>query len=232
MKVITIPPWAHDDEVRFDPDARERFRSAHSLADKFVVMYAGNHSPCHPLDTLLQSASELRTCKAITFVFVGGGTGVEKVRRFAETHQLGNVIQLPYRPFSELGAALSAADLHVVVLGDPFVGIVHPCKIYNILRVASPVLYIGPSESHVVDLASRLPCGIVHRKNHGDVTGVVNCLRDAFKNWDSCSPREGFGSEYSKAVLLPQLVGVVTGNHALGQGAAAIFKEEDSWQTS
>src|SRR5207253_7745058 len=44
------------------------------------------------------------------------------------------------------------SDLHVVVLGDPFVGLVHPCKIYNILTVAAPVLYIGPRPSHLTEI--------------------------------------------------------------------------------
>ena len=42
--------------------------------------------------------------------------------------------------------------IHVVVMGDPFVGLIHPCKIYNILRLGTPVLYIGPAESHITDL--------------------------------------------------------------------------------
>src|SRR5438128_2004346 len=115
VKVLTIPPWAHDDEVTFDADAREKFRAVHRLANKFVVMYAGNHSPCHPLDTLLDAARELRDREAICFVFVGGGSGVEKVRLFAENHQLANIIQLPYQPLSRVGGVLSAADLQVVV---------------------------------------------------------------------------------------------------------------------
>ncbi len=49
---------------------------------------------------------------------------------------------------------LSAADLHVVVMGDAFVGIVHPSKIYNIMSVGRPILYIGPETSHVTDLVN------------------------------------------------------------------------------
>ncbi len=58
-KVLVIPPWSHDSEVKFDPEGRERFRKAHGLDGKFVVMYSGNHSPCHPLDTLLGAARQL-----------------------------------------------------------------------------------------------------------------------------------------------------------------------------
>ena len=232
LKVLTIPPWAHDDEVTFDPDARENFRTVHGITNKFVVMYAGNHSPCHPLDTLLDAARELRECEAIRFVFVGGGSGVEKVRLCAESHRLTNIIQLPYQPLSALSGVLSAADLQVVILGNPFVGIVHPCKIYNILRIASPVLYIGPPESHVVDLALRLPHNVVHSHGHGDVSGVVNTIVDAFKDRNRSQRREAFGGEYSKGVLLPQLVDVITGGDRLTPSAASIFKGEDSWQAS
>jgi len=231
LKVMTIPPWTHDDEVGFDADRRRTFRRAHGFADKFVVMYAGNHSPCHPLDTLLDAAQKLRNHGDITFVFVGGGSGVEKVQRFCESHRLANIIQLPYQPLSALGATLSAADLHVIALGDPFVGIVHPCKIYNILRVASPVLYIGPAESHVTDIASRLPRGIVHSFRHGDVAGVADCIVEAFRTWDPHSREKGFADECSKATLLPQLVSVVTGADGLRRSAPAL-KGEDSWQTT
>jgi len=232
VKVLTIPPWAHDDEVTFDADAREKFRAVHRLANKFVVMYAGNHSPCHPLDTLLDAARELRECEAICFVFVGGGSGVEKIRAFAESHQLRNILQLPYQPLSGLGGVLSAADLQVVVLGNLFVGIVHPCKIYNILRVASPVLYIGPRDSHIVDLASRLPQKVIRSHNHEDLSGVVDSIVDAFKNWNRIQRGEALGGEYSKGVLLPQLLDVITGGHRLTSGTTAVFKGEDSWQVS
>ena len=50
-KIVVLPPWWQDHDVRFDAAGREQFRQAHGLQDKFVVMYSGNHSPVHPLDT-------------------------------------------------------------------------------------------------------------------------------------------------------------------------------------
>src|SRR5438309_4019421 len=81
-KIETIPPWAHDDSVRYDQEGRNAFRRRHNLADKFVVMYAGNHSPCHPLDTLLEAARRLRNREEIVFCFVGGGSELAKVEAF------------------------------------------------------------------------------------------------------------------------------------------------------
>src|ERR1019366_1278155 len=83
-KVVVIPPWSHDAEVKFDPEGRVRFRKAHGLDGKFVVMYSGTHSPCHPLDTLLAAARRLATDPGIVFLFVGGGS---EWRKIAETQK-------------------------------------------------------------------------------------------------------------------------------------------------
>src|SRR6266508_3268425 len=153
-KIAIIPPFSHD-SLRYDEEGRELFRMRHNLSGKFVVMHAGNHSPCHSLDTLLASATQRRGRDDIVFCFVGGGSELYKVRNYARAHELENVRCLPYQPQAELAALLSAADLHVVVMGEAFRGIVHPSKIYNILAIGLPFLYIGPSESHMGDIIAR-----------------------------------------------------------------------------
>ncbi len=148
-KIEVVPPWSHDEDVRFDEAGRARFRQAHGLDGKFVVMYAGNHSPCHPLDTVLAAAADLADRSDIAFCFVGGGSEFKRVKAFKESKGLANILCLPYQPIEQLAGSLSAADLHLVVMGDPFVGIVHPCKIYNIMLVGAPLLYVGPKPSHI-----------------------------------------------------------------------------------
>ncbi|MEQ2006817.1 MAG: glycosyltransferase family 4 protein [Limisphaerales bacterium] len=155
-RVVVIPPWAHDEAVRFDGEGRAKFRAAHGLSDKFVVMYSGNHSPVHPLTTLMEAARALAEDSRFAFCFVGGGSEQPKVKKFAEEHRLKNILCLPYQPLAELAGSLSAADLHTVVLGDPFVGMIHPCKIYNILTVGAPVLYVGPEPSHLADILASM----------------------------------------------------------------------------
>jgi glycosyltransferase involved in cell wall biosynthesis len=225
--VATIPPWSHDDAVRFDPEGRQEFRDRNGLSKQFVVMYAGNHSPCHSLDTLLHAAYELRANKSITFVFSGGGSEVAKVRDFIKAHELSNVRQLSYQPLSMLAATLSAADLHAVVLGDAFVGIVHPCKIYNILSVGAPVLYVGPPDSHIADIASDLPARTVRSHRHGDVDGVVQSILDGFREWRPTQLRTDFATPYSKKTLLPRLVEIVGGQSVpVGAGSLPEVKNE------
>ena len=206
-KVVVVPPWSHDDRVRFDPAGREEFRALYKLSSRFVVMYSGNHSPCHPLETLLQAAERLAENEDVVFCFVGGGSEFGKVKERARKRGLRNVLCLPYQPIEKLAGSLSAADLHVVVMGDQYVGIVHPCKIYNVLAVKKPFLYIGPNESHVTDIIGRSRAYI---STHGDVEGVVANILRAMRNTGVASPR---GSEvetlFSEKRLVPQMISAI-----------------------
>ncbi len=206
-KVLVVPPWSHDDRVGFDPAGREEFRAFHNLSNRFVVMHSGNHSPCHPLETLLQAAERLAENEDVAFCFVGGGSEFGKVKEHAQKRGLRNVLCLPYQPIEKLSGSLSAADLHVVVMGDQYVGIVHPCKIYNVLAVKRPFLYIGPKESHVTDIIRQSSAYV---SSHGDVDGVVANILCAMGNSMFGSPR-GVEPEtlFSKNRLVPQMISAI-----------------------
>lgn len=225
-RVSVLPPWSHDDAVKFDAAGRDRFRAAHGFNGKYVVMYSGNHSPCHPLDTLLHAAKKLAANERLVFCFVGGGSEFEKVRRFAATHGLTNIVQLPYQPLGELAASLSAADLQVVIMGDPFVGIVHPCKIYNLLAVGAPVLYIGPEVSHISAILSSIPVrGFGRTARHGGVSEVVRHIQDAAGGehypWRSAL----ITRQFSRDLLLSRMVALIESTVAPSWSAAREERE-------
>jgi colanic acid biosynthesis glycosyl transferase WcaI len=207
-RIIVLPPWAHGDAL-FDEAGRLAFRERHNLSQKFVVMYSGNHSPCHPLNTLLEAALKLADRSEIAFCFVGGGTEQSKVKAFAAQHKLKRVSSLPYQPLKGLAGSLSAADLHTVVMGDGFSGIVHPCKVYNILSIGIPFLYIGPTESHITDIAAQATNGFtMYSARHGEVDKVVAHILKAAEQKAS-SKSEGsteLATTFAKDSLLPRMI--------------------------
>ena len=211
-RIDVVPPWSHDHAVTFTAEGRDRFRTAHSLSESFVVMYSGNHSPCHPLDTLLSAARELAHNTKIKFLFVGGGSEKAKVHQFAEELKLQNVTCLPYQPLETLSDSLSAADLHVVVMGNDFVGVVHPCKVYNIMTIGTPTLYIGPSESHVTDIAGK---NRTHRfliSQHGDTRSLVENILTVFEKREPLIQNAIEPHAFSTTTLLPHLVNAIEEN--------------------
>ena len=209
-KILVVPPWSHDDRVMFDSVGREEFRAVHTLSNKFVVMYSGNHSPCHPLDTLLQAADRLAGNDDIVFCFIGGGSEFARVKECARRSNLHNVRCLPYQPIDKLSASLSAADLHVIVMGDPFVGIVHPCKLYNVLVVKRPFLYIGPRNSHIGDIIAKFQSGSgAYSSPHGDVDGVVANILWAMRNPGYAAPPAETGNLFAKKFLIREMISAV-----------------------
>ncbi|MDB2358275.1 glycosyltransferase family 4 protein [Opitutales bacterium] len=177
--IQVIPPWPMDDYLKTVAHSENSFRKEQSWEDKFVVMYSGNHSLVHPLDTILDAAKMLKDDPRFVFVFIGGGRGKEIVdaRLRAQLSAASNIISLPYQPLDQIRFSLSAADLHVVSLGNEMSGIVHPCKIYGALSIGRAVLTLGPEESYLSDITGENEVGWSIR--HGDVDSAVAALKKA-----------------------------------------------------
>jgi colanic acid biosynthesis glycosyl transferase WcaI len=174
-KLSILPPWPHFEA----PDAplahaENPFRERHGFGTRRVVMYSGNLSPVHPIDTFLDASRTFAGDPHLCFVFVGGGLGRERIERMKRESQLTNLYTLPYQPLEELPRSLAAADVHLVAMGEPMVGIVHPCKIYGAMAAGRPVLALSPARSHVADLLTA--DGVGWRIEHGDVPGVRRAL--------------------------------------------------------
>lgn len=174
-KTAIMPPWPHEDELQRIAHEDNPFRKKHGLEGKFVVMYSGNHSPANPIGTVLDAAEKLAGDERLVFMFIGGGGAKKDVEaRIAKGAR--NIRSLPYQPLSEIKYSLSAADVHVVSIGDGVVGIVHPCKVYGAMAVSRPILLLGPNPCHVSDLIDRHKLG--WHVSHGDVDGAVRVVKE------------------------------------------------------
>ena len=173
-KLEVMPPWPHEDAMDAIEHADNPFRTKHNLNGKFVVMYSGNHSPANPISTVVEAAERLKDRTDIVFMFIGGGLEKQKVEAAIERGAT-NIVSLPYQPMSELKYSLSAADAHVVTLGDAVVGMVHPCKVYGAMAAARPILFVGPAPSHVSELIDEYKIG--WRVEHGDAEGAAGVIR-------------------------------------------------------
>ena len=109
------------------------------------------------------------------FVFVGGGLRKREVDRLVQNERLPNVLSLPYQPLDAIRFSLSAADVHLVSMGDAMVGCVHTCKIYGAMALGKPLLLLGPERCHAAEIISTYR--IWKRVGHGDRSGMVLALR-------------------------------------------------------
>ena len=169
------PPWPVQDSEGPLEHQENLFRAKHQLGSERVIMHAGNHSAVHPLDTLV-TAIRRHNQLSLRYLFVGGGVGKASIERWVLEDRPRNVLLLPYQPRKEVPSMLSAADVHVVSVGNGTVGIVHPSKIYGALAAGRPVLVLGPSNSPAAKLVHDY--GVGWHVEHGDVDGACQVLQD------------------------------------------------------
>jgi hypothetical protein len=167
-----LPPWPAADPEEVVAHDENPFRREHVPPGKIVLMYSGNHGPSNPLTTILKAAKALEHDDRLLFMFVGGGVGKREVDETVSA----NIVSLPYQPMSELKNSLSAADIHIVTVGDAVAGIVHPSKVYGAMAVGRQILLVGPPENHVADILAEHDIG--WHILHGDVDGAVRVLKE------------------------------------------------------
>ena len=190
-KTFVLPIWPAMDKVYEEGRLKNPFRLKNDFMNKIVVMYSGNHAYVHPLDTLLQAAYDLKENENFLFVFIGGGVRKRDVTNFKSKNALKNIVQLPFEPRSNIYISLGAADIHAVIMGDKQVGFTHPNKIYGAMFIGKPVLYIGPTPSHISDILERLNGNVW--VDHGNADELVKQLL-LFENLSEAE-RESIGNK-------------------------------------
>jgi glycosyltransferase involved in cell wall biosynthesis len=176
---VIIPPWPYEHQLVNIDHAQNPFRKKHNLNGKFVVMYSGNISPIHPIDTLLEAIKRIEDEESFLFMFIGGEAARKNIEEFALHNKVTNIVTLPYVPLEETQYSLSAADVHIITMGENMVGIVHPCKIYGVMSTGRPFILFGPKNSHIGEILKK--CQIGWQINHGDIDGTVEALRSIEK---------------------------------------------------
>ncbi|HEY8164951.1 MAG TPA: glycosyltransferase family 4 protein [Gemmatimonadaceae bacterium] len=169
-KLTVAGPWAAEEPEELIPHSENTFRSTHQLDGKVVVMYSGNFGLSHPMTTILDAARRLGPESPLLLVLVGGGAGKRTIDPAA------HILSLPYQSREMLAQSLSAADVHLVTLGDRMAGIVHPSKVYGAMAVGRPILLLGPSDNPIAELVTEHQIG--WRVSHGDVDEAERVLRE------------------------------------------------------
>lgn len=119
------------------------------LDGKFVVGYSGNLGRAHDYQTLLGAIEQLKDRIDLMFLFIGGGAGLDILKREVTAKGLSNVQFKPYQPLARLSQSLSVPDVHLITLQPELEGLIVPSKFYGVLAVARPIVFIGDVDGEV-----------------------------------------------------------------------------------
>jgi hypothetical protein len=112
-----------------------------AIADKFVIMYAGNIGTAQGLDVMLKAAEKTKDLKDIHYVLIGTGVKEDDLKKYKEDQGLNNVSFLGTKSKNEIVDYLCAADILLITLRDlPFFDITIPSKVFDYMATGKPLL--------------------------------------------------------------------------------------------
>lgn len=129
--------------------------------ERFRVLFAGNMGKAQALDTVLEAARLLQSrASRVSFVMLGGGVEVARLRSKAAELELRNVQFLPPVPMAEVGTLLNAADALLVHLrDDPLFEVTIPSKTQAYMASGKPLLLAVRGDA--AELIRRADAGVV-----------------------------------------------------------------------
>jgi glycosyltransferase involved in cell wall biosynthesis len=139
-KITLIPNGV--DLSKFPPGAKgDDFRQEFRLEGKFVVMYGGAVGYANDIDCLVRAAARLRDHLQISFVVVGDGKELPRLRREVEIQQLKNVRFVPAQAKHRMSEVLAVADVCVAVLRNiSMFRMTYPNKVFDYMAAGKPTL--------------------------------------------------------------------------------------------
>jgi glycosyltransferase involved in cell wall biosynthesis len=215
-RLTITPPWADGSRLTPLDHGDNRFRQEIGIAsDTLVVMYSGNMGLGHRFETILAAARSLAPNDKIRFVFIGDGAKKNQINSFRQSHNLKNIMMLPYQPRERLRETLSAGDIHLISLDAKVQGFIVPSKLAGILAVGRPVAFVGDKENSLAAAILREPCGCVIPE--GEVGQLGKIIEGWLKNPEDRhrlgeSARNLFDREYDRAVVVPKIIARIEHN--------------------
>jgi glycosyltransferase involved in cell wall biosynthesis len=157
----TVHVWSAKEEIVPTPRDANPLIDELGLRGKFVVMYSGNAGIVHDFDAICEAMRLLKDDPRVYFLFVGNGPRRAQIEAFARSNEIGNFQYRDYFTREQLRYSLSVADVHLISLRAPFVGISVPGKLYGIMASARPALFVGPRKCESAETILGARCGAV-----------------------------------------------------------------------
>ena len=176
--ITVIHNWA-DTTAILPSDKQNPFAVAHGLADRFVVLHAGNIGMSQNLDVVIDAAEQLRARPEILFLFIGDGNRRAALEAAVAARRLENVRFLPFQPRDQLRWTYASSDACLVSLKPGLAGYIVPSKLYPILAAGRPYVAAVEPSSEVAAITTRHACGLLARPGDAaDLAARILALAD------------------------------------------------------
>jgi colanic acid biosynthesis glycosyl transferase WcaI len=205
-KIAIIPACVDVEFIRPLPQENE-LRERWGLANKFVVLYAGNIGLSQGLDIMLEAAQSLIHYPDIVFALVGEGATKPALQTMAEENGLSNVRFFPFQPREDVPFIYALADVCLVSLKHDIVVESVPSKTYTIMSSGRPILATVEQNTETGCLLAQAQCGLCIEPENADALAqaIMRLYKDdSLRNDMGRRGRDFVVEHYSRQVASKQ----------------------------
>lgn len=187
-KIHAVPIWAHP-EIEAGPKEKSIREEFGVGEDELLLLYSGNMGIMHPIDPILDAASELADAP-VRFLFIGGGIRREHLISRVEKEGL-NVEVLPYQPEEKFVRLVRSSNACFVVLEPGMERLSLPSRAFTFLSAGKPLITCMSSEADIAKMVAEEECG--WNITHG--SELAELVRHLLDNLGELAKREERGRE-------------------------------------
>ncbi|WP_346878661.1 MULTISPECIES: glycosyltransferase family 4 protein [unclassified Clostridium] len=211
-KIEIVTNWA-DSKVTYEKNVGSEFFMNSVMENKFNIVYSGNISKVHDVDTLLDVSRQLKDDEEIKFIFVGNGNRRDYIIEAKENESLHNVEVYDYMYGEEYNNLLNSASVFITTLQKGIEGLGVPSKTYTYMSVAKPLIAIMNKDSEIGNMVNKYNLGRQFSSNESkEITEFIYNIKNNKLLYDEiCSNvRTVFNSCYERKKVTRKFYNVIT----------------------
>lgn len=199
-KIEIVTNWA-DSRVNYEKEVDKNFYKKYRLENKFNILYTGNISKVHAIDTIVEVAKILKNEEDIMFTFVGDGNKKQDLIKLKEKEDLRNIQLENYMFGEEYNNLLNCANLFITTLQQGIEGLGVPSKTYTYMSVAKPLIAIMSENSEIGSMVNQYNLGKqFNSKEYHKIAKFILELKNSNELYNEISKnvRNKFLNEYER----------------------------------
>lgn len=210
-KVKIITNWA-DSKVIYEKEIDMSFCENHGLKNKFNILYTGNISKVHDIDTIIDTARVLKDEKDVKFTFAGSGNRKQYVVDLIKSEGLNNIQVIDYMFGEEYNNLLNCANVFVTTLNKELKGLGVPSKTYTYMALGKPLIAIMDKSSEIGSMVNKYNLGRQFETNNSQaIVQFIYQLKNNGELYNKISDnvRKKFKDDYERKKVTEKFYNVI-----------------------
>ncbi|MDM0948421.1 glycosyltransferase family 4 protein [Clostridium perfringens] len=210
-KIEIVTNWA-DSRVNYEKEVDKNFYKKYRLENKFNILYTGNISKVHAIDTIIEVAKILKNEEDIMFTFVGDGNRKQDLIKLKEKEDLRNIQLENYMFGEEYNNLLNCANLFITTLQQGIEGLGVPSKTYTYMSVAKPLIAIMSENSEIGSMVNQYNLGKqFNSKEYHKIAKFILELKNSNELYNEISKniRNKFLNEYERKKVTNKFFNII-----------------------